>query len=83
MVDYVGMPLSLRENQTRTNLRAAILCHLSPCISGERIEKDLAPYRIGKHSNPQNRAKNTSKIRFSVFLVYFRPSLLVGVFSFL
>ena len=50
------------------------------------LGKDLAPYRIGKHSNPQNRPKNTSNIdlkktRFSVFFVYFCPVLLVGAFS--
>ena len=47
-----------------------------------RIEKDLAPYRIGKHSNPQNRAKMLSKIQKIRFLVYFCPLLIVEAFSY-
>ena len=51
-----------------------------------RIGKELAPYRIGKHSNPQNRAKIHQKYTknrgFRVFLVYFCPILLVGTFSY-
>ena len=40
------------------------------------LGKDLAFHRIGEHSNPQNRAKDTSNIKdrmfciFGVFLTY-------------
>ena len=51
-----------------------------------RLGKDLAPYRIGKHSNPQNRekirqtySKNTIFGIFCVFLPYFACG---GVFLF-
>ena len=46
----------------------------------------MAPYRIGKHRNPQNRAKIHQKTTilgiFGVFLAYFCPLLLVGALSF-
>ena len=55
------------------------------CFFTARLRKDLAPYRIGKHSHPQNRAKirqqyppNTMLGIFGVFLPYF----LVRAFSY-
>ena len=48
--------------------------------------KELAPHRIGKHSNPRSRAKidqNTQKLGFSVFLCIFAPILRVGLFPIL
>ena len=48
--------------------------------------KDLAPYRIGKHSNPQNsptiHQKYSKKYDFRYFWGYFFPILLVGAFSY-
>ena len=50
-----------------------------------RVGKDLAPYRIGKHSNLQNSPKIHQKYSkntiFGIFGV-FLPYLLVGAFSY-
>ena len=53
---------------------------------GSGLGKELAPYRIGKHSNPQNRAKIHQKYTknrisgmFGVFLPYFASR---GIFLF-
>ena len=69
-----------------TSEKRGVLRSASPKVSHKRVGKDLTLYRIGKHSNPQNRPKirqkNTKKIGFSVCLVYFFPILLVGPFSY-
>ena len=48
--------------------------------------KDLAPYRIGKHSNPQSspkiHQKYFKKYDFRYFFGVFCPILLVGAFSY-
>ena len=52
----------------------------------ERVGKDLAPHRIGKHSDPQNRAKIDQKYSknmiFGIFGVFFPPISLVGALSY-
>ena len=51
------------------------------------LGKDLAPYRTGKHSNPQNRAKihqkYTKKYDFQCFWCIFALFCLWGVFPIL
>ena len=46
------------------------------------IGKDLAPYRIGKHSNPQNSPKIHQKYSKNTIWGSFFPVLLVGAFSY-
>ena len=71
-----------RQISKQTEARNSRIC--SESVS--RVGKDLAPYRIGKHSNPQNSPKilqKYSKNTISVFLGIFALLCLWGRFPIL
>ena len=62
-------------------LRCGIASEALAAKHATKLGKTLPPYRIGKHSNPQNSPKIYKNIRSSIFVGYFCPILLVGAFS--